>query len=586
MMEEQTKELRDYIDAFRRRRATILLVVAGVFAVSVIVALLWPPTYRSIATILIEEQEIPPDLIRSTITSYATQRIETIKQRVMTRANLMQIIEKYNLYVNERRRETTEDVLERMRKDIKVETLSADVIDPRSGRPMPVTIAFTLYYEGKAPEVTQRVANELTSLYLNENIKSRTEKASETYSFLSVEAEKLAQNIADLETQLATFKEKNADRLPELTQLNMQLIERTERELNDLENQMRSMDDRKFYLDGQLAQINPMSPMVGESGERILDPITRLKMLRSDYASAAARYAPDHPDVVRMRREIEGLEKKTGMIDSSSEQAKELAKSRTELASAREKYSEDHPDVIRLTKTVASMEEALKQRPSTPEKDVAKEKPENPAYITLQAQLEGIKSQAQALVAQRSALKIKLSEYEKRIQQMPEVERKYLTLKRDYENSVRRYQEIKAKQMEAQVGQELEKERKGERFSLIDPPQLPEEPIKPNRPVIIILGFLLSLASGLGYAAVAESMDSSVRGVRGVTYLLESPPLSVIPYMPNSEDTARAVKTRKIVIATVASSFVLILLLAHFLWTPLDVLWFRGLRKVDTVIGG
>lgn len=586
MMEEQTKDLRDYIDAFRRRRTTILLVVLSMFAVSVIVALLWPPTYRSTATILIEEQEIPPDLIRSTITTYATQRIETIKQRVMTRANLMQIIEKYNLYVDERRRKTTEEVQESMRKDIKVETLSADVVDPRSGRPMPVTIAFTLYYEGKVPEVTQRVANELTSLYLNENLKSRTEKASETYSFLSVEAEKLAQYIAELETQLATFKEKNTDRLPELTQLNMQLIERTERELTDIENQLRSMDDRKFYLEGQLAQINPMSPMVGESGERILDPVTRLKMLRSDYASATARYAPDHPDVVRMRREIEGMEKKTGMIDSSSEQAKELAKSRTELASTREKYSEDHPDVIHLTKAVASMEESLKQRSSAPEKDIAKEKPENPAYITLQAQLEGIKSQAQALVAQRSTLKVKLGEYEKRIQQTPEVERKYLTLKRDYENSVRRYQEIKAKQMEAQVGQELEKERKGERFSLIDPPQLPEEPIKPNRPAIIILGFLLSMASGLGYAAVAESMDSSVRGARGVMALLESPPLSVIPYMPDEEDTARAVKTRKIVIASIAGSFVLILLLAHFLWTPLDVLWFRGLRKVDTVIGG
>jgi hypothetical protein len=94
------------------------------------------------------------------------------------------------------------------------------------------------------------------------------------------------------------------------------------------------------------------------------------------------------------------------------------------------------------------------------------------------------------------------------------------------------------------------------------------------------------MASGLGYAAVAESVDSSVRGARGVMAVLESPPLSVIPYMPNSEDTARAVKIRKTVIAAIAGSFVLIVLLAHFLWTPLDVLWFKGLRKVDTVIGG
>ena len=93
-MEEQTKEFKDYIDAFRRRRKSILSVAGVIFVISVIVALLWPPTYRSAATILIEEQEIPTDLIRSTITSYATQRIQTISQRVMTRANLMQIIEK------------------------------------------------------------------------------------------------------------------------------------------------------------------------------------------------------------------------------------------------------------------------------------------------------------------------------------------------------------------------------------------------------------------------------------------------------------------------------------------------------------
>lgn len=585
-MEEQTKDLRDYLGAFRRRRGSIFVIAAIILAVSVLAAMLWPPTYRSAATILIEEQEVPPDLVRSTITSYAVQRIQQINARVMTRANLMQVIEKYDLYKSKRRYETTEEILERMREDIKLDTLSADVIDPRSGRPMPATIAFTLAFEGEAPEVTQKVANELTTLYLNENLRNRTEKATETFSFLSAEAEKLGRYIAELETQLASFKEKNVDRLPELTQLNMQLIERTERELFDSENQLSSLDDRKFYLEGQLAQINPMTQMMGESGERILDPVTRLKMLRSEYASASSKYSPDHPDVVRLRREIEGLEKQTGTVDSSSEQAKELAKLRTELEEARKKYSVEHPDVIRLTKAVTSMEELLKQRPPIPETAVAREKPENPAYITLQAQIEGIKSQMTALSGQRDSLKLKLQDYEKRVQQSPEVERKYLMLKRDYENSVKRYQDIKAKQMEAEVGQQLEKERKGERFSLIDPPALPEEPVKPNRPAIIILGFLLSLGGGLGFAAVAENVDSSVRGVRRATELFNMPPLSVIPYIRNSEDLARDEKRKKIAIAAIAGSFVLVVLLAHFLWTPLDVLWFKGLRKVDTVIGG
>ncbi|BAV33927.1 lipopolysaccharide biosynthesis protein [Sulfuricaulis limicola] len=586
MIEEQTKDLSDYLGAFRRRKGSILVTSTVILAVSVLAALLWPPTYRSTATILIEEQEVPPDLVRSTITSYAAQRIQQINARVMTRANLMQIIEKYDLYKSKRRHETTEEIMERMRGDIKLDTLSADVIDPRSGRPMPATIAFTLAFEGDTPAVTQKVANELTTLYLNENLRNRTEKAAETYTFLSSEADKLRERIVELEAHISDFKKKNEGRLPELATFNRQQGERIEAELRDVEGQLRSLDDRKFYLEGQLASLNPLTPTVGAEGQQILDPVTQLKTLRSQYISASAKYSPDHPDVARLKREIEGLEKQTGSVNSSTEQAKELAALRTELAAAREKYSPDHPDVIRLTKAVAAQEEALKQIRPTPESEVAREKPDNPTYINFKAQLEGFKSQTQALTAQREALKAKLFEYEKRLQQTPEVERNFLALNRDYENTVRRYQEIRQKQNEAQVGQELEKERKGERFSLIDPPQLPEEPVKPNRPAIIILGFLLSVGGGLGFAAAAESMDSSVRGVRGATELFSAPPLSVIPYLRNSEDLARVERKRKIVAMAIAGSFVLIVLLAHFLWTPLDVLWFKGLRKVDNVIGG
>src|SRR3989304_4228141 len=242
MMEENIKELSDYIDAFRRRRTTILSVAAVIFTISVIAALVWPPVYRSVATILIEEQKPPSDLIRSTITSYATQRIQTINQRVMTRANLMQIIEKYDLYHNKRKQETAEEILERMPKAVKVEMINADVIDPRSGRPTPATIAFTLSFDGEGAEVTQKVASELTTLYLNENLKNRAEKASETYAFLTTETDKLREHITELETQLAVFKEKYAGRLPELAGLNAQLRERKEGELRDVENQLRSLD--------------------------------------------------------------------------------------------------------------------------------------------------------------------------------------------------------------------------------------------------------------------------------------------------------------------------------------------------------
>lgn len=583
-MEEQTKDLRDYIDAFRRRRTLVLVIFTVLFVISLLAAFLWPPTYRSTATILIEEQAIPSDLVRSTITTYAWQRIQTISQRVMTRANLLEVVDKHKLYQGKRAFETTEEITERMRSDIKLEPVSAEVIDPRSGRPTAATIAFTLSFDGENPAVTQRVASELTTLYLNENIKSRTEKVAETYDFLTSEADKLNQQIAEYEAQLAVFKEKNANRLPELKDFNMQQMDRTEAELRDVQNELRSLEERKSYIAAQLTQVQPSGPVFSSDGQPVLNTEARLKSMKTEYAVATAKYSPEHPDVIKLKREIEGLEKQTGPVSQRPEQAKELAQLRGELAAAREKYSVDHPDVIRLTRQIEALEASFKEQPQLTETSVAAEKPDNPAYISLKTQLEGIEIGMRSAIAKSDQLKAKLADYEKRIIQTPQAEREYLNILRDYNNAREKYRDIKAKQMEAQVGQELEKERKGERFSLIDPPQLPEEPIKPKRPAIILLGLILSLTSSFGYVVMAESMGNTVRR-RSLAAELGTELLSVIPYKETQEDIARKIKTKKLIFTAAAVSLVVVIILAHFLWTPLDVLWFKGLRKADGIIG-
>jgi uncharacterized protein involved in exopolysaccharide biosynthesis len=585
--EEYSKDLSDYLYAIKRRRASILAIAAVLFVISVLVAFLLPPVYNSTATILIEEQEIPPEMIRSTITTYAWQRIQTISQRVMTRANLLDIVNKYDLYADKRKWKTTEEITELMRKDVKMDPISADVIDPRTGQPRPATIAFTLGYEGENAQVTQKVANELTTLYLSENLKSRTEKSAETYDFLTDEAKKLSEHIADLEAKLAAFKEKNINALPELAQLNFQLMDRTEQEFRDTQNQIRTAEERKFYIEGQLAQMSPNSPMFSATGERILDSESRLKVMRTELAAATASYSPDHPDILKLRREIDGLEKQTSGVSQRQEQAKEMTRLRGELATLHEKYSDEHPDVVRLTKQLAVLEASLADTAAkTPESAVAAEKPENPAYITMQAQLEGTNSEIRSLYAKRDQVKAKMADYEKRITQTPQVEREYLDLKRDYENSQLRYRELKAKQMDAGVGQQMEKESKGEKFSLIDPPALPEKPIKPNRIAILMLGFILSLGGGLGFALVADSLDTSVRGARGVVLALGAAPLAVIPYIENSDDATRRAKTRRLALRTAIAGFVIVLVLVQFLWLPLDVIWYKGARILETLIGG
>ncbi len=267
----------------RRRGRIIGAVFAAAFVAVTLISVLWPPTYSSTGTILIEQQEVPTDLVRSTISSYASQRIQVISQRVMTTANLLRVIEKYDLYPAERRKKGRETIIQMMRDDIRFRTISADVIDPRQGRPVQATIAFSLGYQSRSAEIAARVANELSSLYLQENLVSRRQLAEEATAFLSEEADKLDRQMAGLESKLADFKERNLNNLPEVAQINLQLVNRGDDEVRDIDQQLRTLDQQSVYLDAQLAQISPSSQVFTSTGERVSSRPDRLKILRSDY---------------------------------------------------------------------------------------------------------------------------------------------------------------------------------------------------------------------------------------------------------------------------------------------------------------
>ena len=581
---EPTKELADYLDALRRRRKGMLAIIAGIFVVSVLIAYLIPPAYRSSATILIEEQEIPKNLIRSTITSYAWQRIQTISQRVMTRSNLLRLINEFGLYPNKRRSDTTEQLIRRMRHDIGLKAVTAKVIDPVTGQPHRATIAFNLSYDGQTPAVAQKVDNELTSLYLNENLKTRTQQASDTYKFLTSETQKLQTHINHLEAKIATFKEKHLNSLPDLQQLNLQLLDRNEIRLSESNSDLRALKDRKTFLEGQLAQINPNAPIIGSDGRPVLDPQSRLLALETKYATERAKYYPDYPDVVRLKREIRSLKKQIGGVSDTRAQAKEAAVLKSKLAAEQTKYSAAYPDVIKLKAELAALQARMKKEASEP--SAPPEKPQNPAYIMLNAQLQAVKSNISATIRQRKQLNDKIANYQKDLSETPSVQRKYRDLRRDYENSQHQYLKLKSKQMDAKIGEQMEKDREGERFSLIDPPNLPQRPAKPNRLAIIVMGFVLSLGGGLGYAAIAEGLDKSVHGARALVGVIGEAPLSVIPYIENSSDLERREKMRKFAIASAVAGAIMAVLLVQFLWIPWDILWFKGLRVLSGFMHG
>lgn len=571
--------LKDYIETFHRRRKLILLTSLGLLTASLILAVLWPPTYKSTATILIEEQEIPSDLVRSTITSYADQRIETIKQQVMSRTTLWKVVEQFDLYQDLQKSSPAEEIVKRFVKDIEVEVISADVVDKRTQHATKATIAFTVAYQNRSPEVAQKVSNELTSLFLGENLKSRERQAQEATSFLQQEAENLALHIREIDEKIATFKQRANGALPELMPLNQQLMNQAERELMDIDQQIRSLEERKTYLEGELATIKPNTPILSVTGERILDSTERLRALRAEYAGAAANLSPDHPDMIKMKQEVEALEKDTGEFPDAEEASKRLLEARAALAMDLERLGHEHPDILRARRTIAGLEQEVHRLSSAPRR-ITNQRPENPAYINLQAQLNSATSSVEALRKTRMDIKRRLQGYATRLERGPEIEPEYLVLTRDRDTSGQKYQEIRSRLLEAKVAEGLEVQRKGERFSLIDPPSLPEKPHKPNRLAIVFLGIILAMGGGVGIGVAAESIDHSIRTPDQLVALTQHFPLAVIPFMPNEEDVSHAKLRRRVAQTAGIGAVATAILLLHVFVVPLDVLWFIVLRRL------
>jgi uncharacterized protein involved in exopolysaccharide biosynthesis len=235
--------------------------------------------------------------------------------------------------------------------------------------------------------------------------------------------------------------------------------------------------------------------------------------------------------------------------------------------------------VVRAQEVVASLERELKTVTARAAKPSGVN-PENPAYINIQAQLTSTTASLQALLAAREELKRRMEEYARRLETTPALEPEYLDLVRDRENSVRKHQEITSRLLEAQVSAELEVQRKGERFSLIDPPELPEIPDRPNRKVILLLGAFLAVAGGIGSGVAADNVDRTIRTADQLGQAMRSLPLAVIPYMPSATELARLGRRRAAFGIAGLGIVMVAVVVVHLVWMPLDVLWYALLRKL------
>jgi uncharacterized protein involved in exopolysaccharide biosynthesis len=314
---------------------------------------------------------------------------------------------------------------------------------------------------------------------------------------------------------------------------------------------MSMLQDRKFSLEAQLPLIKPNAPLVTAAGaDKIMTPNERLRALQAQYATSSAAYGADHPDIRRLQREIAALKTEVGGSDAEGN-APERRKLETELAALKERYSDDHPDVQKLKRSIAALNSSDSLAPvrgsaRRPANELDQQRPDNPAYVALTSQLDSTRRELVQLAALREDLRAKQRTYDSRLLQIPEIEREYRDLTRDYDNAQTRYREVKAKQMQAEVAMELEKDRKAERFALSEPPLLPQRPASPNRLRIALIGLVASLGGGIGLAWLRDLLNSAVKGPLELARIARVPVLTAIPYIETRRE--RIVDRRRTVI--------------------------------------
>ena len=507
--------LNDYLSILKRRWVQLLVVFLLVLLAAIATAVLLPPTYQSAGTILVESQQIPPDLVKATVTSFADERIAVIKQRVMTRDNLFRIIQKYRLYPDDVDTQTTSILIDNMRESISVELLSADVQGVKGGK---ATIAFKVSFEYEKPEIAHKVANELVTLFLDENIKTRTERATETTEFLTQELDRLKVELEGVESKVATFKEQHANSLPEHLDMHMGMLQRADSDIKELDREYKSTQEELRYLDVELTSAK--SSAKATSSEVMA--ISELDKAKAELERSLVIYKETHPTIRALKRKVETLEK-TSVTPS------EVKLSKTDIAT----------DLV-----------------------VAK----------VQAQIEAAKVRLKSLADQKRGLQAKTSQLQGQVTQSPQVERGLFTLMRDYENAKSKYEEVKSKQVNAKIAENLESENKAERFSMLEPPIFPDAPIKPNRKKIIALGLFLGLAGAIALVALFETLDKRVRGVESLTALINMRPLVIVPYITTQVELKRKKYLIKYVLAIIVTLTLLLLVIIHFAVMPLDLL--------------
>jgi succinoglycan biosynthesis transport protein ExoP len=470
----------DRIRAVWNRRkwlAILVFLVPITGAVSLVMAL--PNVYRSTASVLVERQQLPEDLVRTTVNSEVEIRLRTLSAEILSRARLEQLIRRFGLYRELREGASADEAVGRMRRDISLQLSSTD----QNSRAGGTTIAFALRYQGRDPETVALVTNALASFFIEENLKVRERLAAGTTEFLRAQLDQSKKRLDEQERRLSELGRRHMGELPPQMQGNLARLESLADQLRvNRADQVRAQE-RRDILAGQLAQ-----------------------------AEASSGVETD---------------------------AMRLARFRQELTTLRVKYTDKWPDIIRLKDEIASLERKLTNPEPQPKGPEAAALGLTPEVLRLRDALRGANTEIGLLKDEEQRMRRSLELYQKRVDNAPQHEPEYQELTRDYETNKNLYRALVQRYETAQIGEDMEQRQQGERFRVLDPAGPSGTPFAPNRPRVLVVTVVLCLGLAGAALVLAEVLDTSFHSAADLRTATTVPVLVRIPSIVTEADTRR-----------------------------------------------
>ena len=581
----------EYISVIRRRIIPFLAVSGTLFVISLIFAINWSK-YKAYATVEVARPEISMEALENSngsapsASDLADLQISRLRQSVLSTSSLAEIIAKLDLYPKAREKTPIAYIAQDMSKKINLKLVSTSLANPASAQKATAmqlsAIAFVLSFEYSDPLKAQKTVNELVTRFLDADLKERRKTAQKTSEFLQGQIDILTQSLEEQEKKIAEFRAKNGNIRADALAFNQQASITTTSRLLSIESEIVSSLGLIGALRAQLAQTDPYSLIVAESGETLTTPAIQLRALKSKYATLKSKYGSKHPDLLKTARQIKALEKEVdGEYEDPSAQIKaKIYDLEAQIKTTENAYGKDHPDLKQLVSQLEKLKAELqKNEGGAYSKIDIKEDADNPAYLQIVAQLQAAEKQQEALIKQRDEIKKQQENYQSAIEANPVSEQHLASLTRDYDNMMLLYRELTARKLAADMSKTIEEGHSGHRLAVINPPELPRG-TSPSRKLILLAGMIFSAMAGLGTVLGLQILSQKVIGPKHLESILGVPPMITIPAFKSYDEKIEFAHLAKKALIAAPIVLVVILIIFFTFIMPFDVFEAVVSRKV------